>query len=54
VAIGLWLPMGPLAADFKLQALPAPYFAWLLAILLGYGLLTSLMKRFYIRRFGWQ
>ncbi len=54
MAVGLWLPMGPLAAYFKLQALPAAYFAWLAAILLGYAVLTTLMKRFYIRHFGWQ
>ena len=51
--LGLWLVQGPLAAYFKLQALPPPFFAWLLLILAGYGLLTSLMKRFYIRHFGW-
>jgi len=26
----------------------------LVAILVGYSLLTTLMKRYYIRRFGWQ
>ena len=54
VAIGLWLPLGPLASYFKLQALPLAYYGWLVVILLGYGLLTTLMKRFYIRRYGWQ
>jgi len=54
MAIGLFLPMGPLAGYFRLQALPLPYFAWLAAILAGYVLLTSLMKRHYLRRFGWQ
>ncbi len=54
VAAGLWLPMGPLAAYFKLQPLPTAYFAWLAAILLGYALLATAMKRFYIARFGWQ
>ena len=44
----------PLADYFKLQPLPAAYFLWLAGILLGYSLLTTLMKRFYIRRFGWQ
>jgi len=53
-ALGLWLPMGPLAHYFKLQALPAAFFAWLAGILLGYALLTTLMKRYYVRRFGWQ
>jgi Mg2+-importing ATPase len=54
MAIGLWLPLGPLAGYFKLQALPLAYYGWLLAILLGYSTLTTLMKRFYIRRYGWQ
>jgi P-type Mg2+ transporter len=52
--VALFLPMGPLAGAFKLQALPAAYFTWLLAILTGYALLASAVKRAYIRRFGWQ
>jgi Mg2+-importing ATPase len=52
--LAMWLPMGPLAPYFKLQALPAAYFGWLAAIVLGYFALTTLMKRFYIRRYGWQ
>ena len=51
---GVFLPMGPLATYFKLQALPLAYFPYLLAILLGYVLLTQAMKRFYLRRYGWQ
>ncbi|NYT77152.1 magnesium-translocating P-type ATPase [Alcaligenaceae bacterium] len=54
MAIGVFLPMGPMAEYFKLQALPWPYFFWLVSIVLGYVVLTSLMKRYYIRRFGWQ
>jgi P-type Mg2+ transporter len=54
MAIGLWLPMGPLAGYFKLQVLPIAYYAWLAAILVGYCTLTTLMKRVYVRRFGWQ
>ena len=54
MAVGLWLPLGPLAGYFKLQALPGAYYGWLLAILLGYCTLTTLMKRLYIRRHGWQ
>lgn len=51
---GLWLPMGPMAHYFKLQTLPLTYFPWLAGILLGYALLTTWMKRYYIRCFGWQ
>ena len=54
MAVGLWLPWGPLAGYFKLEALPAAYYGWLLAILIGYCTLTTLMKRVYIRRYGWQ
>ena len=54
MAVGLWLPVGPLAGYFKLQSLPSAYYAWLAAILMGYCTLTTVMKRFYIRRYGWQ
>jgi Mg2+-importing ATPase len=54
MALGIFLPMGPLAGYFKLEALPLSYFPYLGAILLGYGLLTTVMKRFYVRRYGWQ
>ncbi len=53
MASGVFLPMGPLAAYFKLQALPLPYFGWLAGIILAYVLLTAAMKRYYIHRFGW-
>ncbi len=54
MAVGVFLPMGPLASYFKLQALPLAYFPWLLAILVAYTVLTTLMKRVYLRKFGWQ
>jgi P-type Mg2+ transporter len=54
MAIGVFLPMGPWAEYFKLQPLPASYFAFLVAILVGYLSLTQAMKGFYARRYGWQ
>jgi len=54
IATGIFLPMGPLAEYFKLQPLPAAYFAWLAATLLAYCALATAMKRLYIRRYGWQ
>ncbi|WP_421954340.1 magnesium-translocating P-type ATPase [Polaromonas sp.] len=54
MAAGIFLPMGPLAEYFKLQALPLSYFPYLIAILAGYTVLTTAMKRIYIRKFGWQ
>ena len=54
MTVGIFLPMGPLAHYFKLQALPLLYFVLLPFILLGYMCLTQIMKGFYIRRYGWQ
>ena len=38
----------------SLEALPPAYFPWMIAILLGYACLATLLKRVYIRRYGWQ
>jgi Mg2+-importing ATPase len=54
VALGAWLPMGPLASAFGLQPLPGAYFAGVAAILLGYCGVATAMKRAYARRYGWQ
>jgi Mg2+-importing ATPase len=54
MAVGIFLPMGPLAHYFKLQALPSLYFVFLPVILLAYMGLTQAVKGFYVRRFGWQ
>jgi len=54
MAFGIFLPMGPFAHYFKLQALPLAYFPILVVILIGYMSLTQLMKSYYTRRFGWQ
>ncbi len=53
-AVGIWLPMGPLAHYFKLEALPLMYFPWLVAMLVGYAVLTQAVKGWYARRYGWQ
>jgi Mg2+-importing ATPase len=54
MAIGIFLPMGPLAHYFKLQALPPLYFVFLPLILLAYMGLTQAIKGIYFRRYGWQ
>jgi len=54
MAIGIFIPMSPLAGYFKLQALPLSYFPWLVAILLAYAALIQGMKSWYARRYGWQ
>jgi Mg2+-importing ATPase len=54
IAIGIFLPMGPLAHYFKLQPLPPLYFVFLPLILLAYMALTQAVKGYYVRRWGWQ
>ena len=54
IAAGILMPMSVIAPYFKMQALPLAYFPWLLVTLVGYGVLTQLMKSFYARRYGWQ
>lgn len=54
LAAGIFLPMGPLAGYLRLVPVPPAWFGWLTAILLAYAVLTTLMKRACIRRFGWQ
>jgi P-type Mg2+ transporter len=54
MAMGIFIPMSPLASYFKLQPLPLSYFAFLVPILLAYAALTQAMKGWYTRRYGWQ
>ncbi len=44
--------MSPLAG-YRLQAPPAGYWPFLVAILFGYAVLTTALKS-SIRRYGWQ
>lgn len=50
--VGLGLPFSPLGRALGLVPLPLGYFGWLVGFLLGYAVLTQLVKRWYIRRFG--
>ena len=52
MAVGLILPFSYFGPKLGLEPLPARYFGWLFAILLGYSLLTQMVKGWYIRRFG--
>jgi Mg2+-importing ATPase len=54
MAVGILIPMSPMASYFKLQALPLSYFLFLVPILLAYAALTQAMKGWYTRRYGWQ
>jgi Mg2+-importing ATPase len=49
-AIGLLLPLTPLAAGLRMAQLPIAYLLWLTAVLAAYGLATHLMKKRYLVR----
>lgn len=52
MAIGISIPFSPLAAAFKMVALPFSYFLWLIGILFIYCLLTQLIKTWFIKKFS--
>ncbi|MGL4285853.1 MAG: magnesium-translocating P-type ATPase [Phreatobacter sp.] len=51
MAFGIYVPFSPLGAAVGLQPLPWDYFPWLAGTLVGYCVLTQLVKTLYIRRF---
>ncbi len=51
MAIGIYLPFSPLAHAFKLVPMPFSFFPWLIGILLGYCMLTQVIKGWFIRKF---
>ena len=53
MAIAIAIPYTPIGEALAMVPLPRIYFAWLAAILLGYCLLTQLVKSWYVRRFGY-
>lgn len=52
IAIATAIPFTPLGPLLGFAALPGSYFAWLGAIVIGYMLLVTLVKKLYVRRFG--
>jgi Mg2+-importing ATPase len=52
MGIGIFVPFSPLGEAVGMVPLPLAYFPWLTATLLCYCVLTQLVKRWYIRRYG--
>jgi len=52
VAAGAWLTVSPLANTLGFVALPPGYWLFLAVALLGYAILTQVVKTWFIRRFG--
>jgi Mg2+-importing ATPase len=51
MAIAIFIPFSPFAETLKMQPLPLSYFPWLIGILLGYCVLTQLVKTWFIKKF---
>ena len=51
MAAGLYLPYSPLGSAISLVHLPGAFFPWLITTLLAYGVLTQIVKTWYMRRF---
>jgi Mg2+-importing ATPase len=52
VAVGAWLTISPLANTLGFVPLPALYWLYLAMMLLGYAILTQMVKTWFIHRFG--
>jgi P-type Mg2+ transporter len=52
MAAGIAMPFTRLAAAFGMVPVPAAYFPWLAATLLGYCVLTQIIKHLFLRRYG--
>jgi Mg2+-importing ATPase len=52
VAAGAWLTISPLAGALGFVALPPLYWLYLAGMLLGYALLTQVVKVWFVRKFG--
>ncbi len=50
--IAIAIPFSPLAASFKMVALPISFFPWILGILVSYCVLTQLVKTWFIKKFN--
>ena len=52
VAVGAWLTVSPLAGTLGFVALPSLYWLLLAIMLVGYVILTQVVKTWFYRRFG--
>ena len=52
MGVAIYLPFSPLAGALGFVALPASFWGWMAATLIGYVILTHSMKTLFIRRYG--
>ncbi|MDD5342479.1 MAG: magnesium-translocating P-type ATPase [Patescibacteria group bacterium] len=54
VGFGAWLPFSPLAGALGFKPLPPTYWLYMLGFLFLYFCLAQLVKKWFIRRYGWE
>jgi Mg2+-importing ATPase len=52
--IGIYLPFSPLANTLGFVSLPSLYWLLLLAMLIVYGVLTQVIKAWFIKKYQWE
>src|SRR5690242_2373559 len=52
ITLGLVIPFTAIGAKLGMVPLPPAYFGWLVLTLVSYSVLTQLVKRLYMRRYG--
>jgi Mg2+-importing ATPase len=52
VAVGVWLTVSPLADTLGFVPLQPRYWLFLALMMLGYGILTQIVKTWFVRKFG--
>jgi Mg2+-importing ATPase len=51
MVVGIAIPFSPFASPLKMTPLPFSYFIYLIIILIGYCIVTQIMKYFFIKHF---
>lgn len=52
IAVGTIIPYTPFGSGLKLYPMPMVYFAWLIATIIAYMVLVTIVKKIYIRKYG--
>ena len=52
IAVGTIIPYTPFGSALNLYPMPMVYFAWLIATIIAYMVLVTIVKKIYIRKYG--
>jgi len=52
ITVGTVIPYTPFAGAFRMAPMPGFYFLWLAGMIIAYMVLATVLKNFYVRRYG--